>query len=77
MAMVDDDLRVGSRTSHDGRPCTVRYIGTLASSSHEYLGVEWDDPSHGKHNGEHEGVRYFTCETSVRPDLSGSSDGPR
>ena len=24
-----------------------------------WLGVEWDDPTRGKHSGEHEGVSYF------------------
>ena len=27
----------------------------------EWVGVEWDDSSRGKHNGEHDGVQYFTC----------------
>ena len=26
-----------------------------------WLGVEWDDPSRGKHSGDHDGVHYFTC----------------
>uniref|UniRef100_A0A8C5NDA1 Tubulin-specific chaperone E n=1 Tax=Gouania willdenowi TaxID=441366 RepID=A0A8C5NDA1_GOUWI len=26
-----------------------------------WLGVEWDNPDRGKHNGSHEGVQYFTC----------------
>ncbi len=26
-----------------------------------WLGVEWDDPSRGKHSGTHEGKLYFTC----------------
>ena len=26
-----------------------------------WLGVEWDMPSRGKHNGTHDGVKYFTC----------------
>ncbi len=29
-----------------------------------WLGVEWDDPERGKHDGSHEGVRYFTCRCS-------------
>lgn len=70
-----DELSVCSRISYDGRLCTIRYIGTLAGSSHQYLGVEWDDPSNGKHNGEHNGVRYFTCETTLRQAFSASSDG--
>ena len=26
----------------------------------EWLGVEWDDPTRGKHDGSHQGKRYFT-----------------
>lgn len=26
-----------------------------------WLGVEWDNPDRGKHDGSHEGVQYFTC----------------
>ncbi|XP_077342651.1 tubulin-specific chaperone E isoform X8 [Lithobates pipiens] len=26
-----------------------------------WLGIEWDNPLRGKHNGSHEGRRYFTC----------------
>ena len=26
-----------------------------------WLGVEWDEPTRGKHNGDHEGMNYFTC----------------
>uniref|UniRef100_A0A8C3TJF4 Tubulin-specific chaperone E n=1 Tax=Chelydra serpentina TaxID=8475 RepID=A0A8C3TJF4_CHESE len=26
-----------------------------------WLGVEWDNPQRGKHNGNHEGIQYFKC----------------
>ncbi|XP_033368561.1 geranylgeranyl pyrophosphate synthase isoform X4 [Parus major] len=26
-----------------------------------WLGVEWDDPQRGKHDGSYEGIQYFTC----------------
>lgn len=52
---------VGQRRSYAGDLCTVRYVGTVEGTSGEWLGVEWDDPTRGKHSGEHRGVRYFTC----------------
>lgn len=43
--------------------CTVRYVGKIEGTdeSKEWLGIEWDDPSRGKHDGEREGKRYFKC----------------
>jgi dynactin complex subunit len=43
--------------------CTVRYIGLVDGTEKEWLGVEWDDPLRGKHDGELKGKRYFTCES--------------
>nr|XP_009679102.1 PREDICTED: tubulin-specific chaperone E [Struthio camelus australis] len=40
---------------------TVRYVGSVPPTAGIWLGVEWDDPQRGKHNGIHEGTRYFTC----------------
>lgn len=55
-------VKIGERRSYDGALCTVRYSGEVAGTSGLWLGVEWDDPSRGKHDGQHKGVRYFTCE---------------
>ena len=55
------DLKLGQRRSFDGNLCTIRYVGEVAGTSGEWLGIEWDDPTRGKHSGEHKGVRYFTC----------------
>ncbi|KAI1103297.1 Thioesterase/thiol ester dehydrase-isomerase [Jackrogersella minutella] len=52
---------VGDRLSYDGAVCTVRYVGEVSGTSGSWLGVEWDDPTRGKHDGSHKGVRYFTC----------------
>ncbi|KAI9050721.1 hypothetical protein LZ554_004841 [Drepanopeziza brunnea f. sp. 'monogermtubi'] len=56
---------VGKRVSFKGRLCTIRYIGPVegTNSDKEYLGVEWDDLK-GKHDGTHQGQRYFTCWSS-------------
>jgi dynactin complex subunit len=56
------DLRVGTRLSYGGDLCTVRYIGEVKGTKGEWLGVEWDDASRGKHDGQAGGVKYFTCE---------------
>ncbi|XP_026130660.1 tubulin-specific chaperone E-like isoform X1 [Carassius auratus] len=52
---------VGRRVSCDGERGTVRYVGPVLPTTGLWLGVEWDDPERGKHDGSHEGVRYFTC----------------
>jgi hypothetical protein len=52
---------IGQRISFDSHLCTVRYIGAVAGTQKEWLGVEWDDPTRGKHDGEYQGVRYFSC----------------
>jgi len=51
----------GCRLSYAGATCTVRYTGPVRLTKGSWLGVEWDDPSRGKHNGSHDGVRYFDC----------------
>lgn len=57
--------QVGLRLSYDGALCTVRYVGEVAGTSGTWLGVEWDDPSRGKHDGRHKDVRYFSCRVSL------------
>ncbi|KAL1857236.1 hypothetical protein Plec18167_004713 [Paecilomyces lecythidis] len=54
----------GQRLSFDGALCTVRYIGKVEGTTGEWLGVEWDDPTRGKHSGEHKGVKYFQCKSN-------------
>lgn len=59
--MSQPEHGVGQRISFDGALCTVRYVGPVKSTSGSWLGVEWDDPVRGKHDGSHKDVRYFTC----------------
>ncbi|KAF9887777.1 hypothetical protein FE257_009583 [Aspergillus nanangensis] len=73
---------LNQRRSYNGDLCTVRYVGTVEGTSGEWLGVEWDDPTRGKHAGQHQGVNYFTCKNKhptagsfVRP--SRATDSPR
>jgi hypothetical protein len=55
------EIYIGKRLSFDAHPCTVRYHGSVPGTKGSWLGVEWDDPTRGKHSGEHQGTRYFTC----------------
>ncbi|XP_070577228.1 tubulin-specific chaperone E-like [Ptychodera flava] len=50
---------VGCRITSEGHYGTVRFIGKVPPTSGEWLGVEWDNPERGKHDGMHEGQRYF------------------
>ena len=52
---------IGQRLSYGNHICTVRYIGSVQGTEGQWLGVEWDDPSRGKHSGEHGGLTYFEC----------------
>lgn len=40
----------------------------------EWLGVEWDDPARGKHDGTHEGHSYFECRYVRRGSGSNGSN---
>ncbi|XP_072107133.1 tubulin-specific chaperone E isoform X1 [Mobula birostris] len=52
---------VGRRVACRDEYGTVRFVGKVTSTSGIWLGVEWDNPERGKHNGTHEGVQYFQC----------------
>ncbi|GAM86146.1 hypothetical protein ANO11243_041570 [Dothideomycetidae sp. 11243] len=54
-------LYVGRRLSLKGDLCTVRYLGQVDGKQGQWLGVEWDEPGRGKHDGNVEGKSYFTC----------------
>ncbi|KAI9370836.1 hypothetical protein BJX61DRAFT_544241 [Aspergillus egyptiacus] len=79
---MDPQSWVNQRRSYNDDLCTIRYVGKVEGTSGEWLGVEWDDPTRGKHSGQHKGVEYFTClrkhptaGSFVRP--SRPADSPR
>lgn len=61
---MSTEYYVGRRLSYDGSLCTVRFNGSLQGTKGQWLGVEWDDPSRGKHNGAHQGQQVFVCQSS-------------
>ncbi|XP_057698475.1 tubulin-specific chaperone E [Corythoichthys intestinalis] len=52
---------LGRRVLCGQHRATVRFVGAVPPTEGVWLGVEWDDPTRGKHDGSREGVRYFTC----------------
>lgn len=55
---------VGARIIYKGNVGTVCYIGCLDGypDAEEWMGIEWDDASRGRHSGNHNGQRYFTTQ---------------
>jgi len=51
----------GKRLKLSGSLGTIRFVGDVDNTSGIWLGVEWDDPRRGKHDGVKDGKRYFTC----------------
>ncbi|XP_058793818.1 tubulin-specific chaperone E [Phymastichus coffea] len=70
--MIEDKNCIGSRVGCEGHIGTVKYVGTVGDTKGQWLGIDWDDPSRGKHNGTYEGVEYFqtwhlTSGSFIRP----------
>ncbi|KAM9006771.1 tubulin-specific chaperone E isoform X2 [Sarcophilus harrisii] len=63
MAMSDSvpsDV-IGRRIDVNGELGTVRYFGDVPPVKGPWIGIEWDNPQRGKHDGSHEGTIYFKC----------------
>lgn len=58
-----EPLCIGQRIRvHTNHTATVRYVGEVDGHPGDvWVGVEWDDPSRGKHDGSLDGRRYFVC----------------
>lgn len=54
-------MKVGDRISVDGSLGTVNYVGNVHVWGPNTLayGIEWDDASRGKNNGDLDGIKYF------------------
>ncbi|CAO1614454.1 unnamed protein product [Parajaminaea phylloscopi] len=59
---------------------TLRYTGEVEGTKGTWLGVEWDQPGQGKHDGEYKGRRYFNvsqpgcqCGSFIRPPVQNAS----
>jgi len=58
--MVEDKkYEISSRIECDGYRGTLKYVGPVGNTKGEWLGIDWDDSTRGKHNGTYEGIVYF------------------
>ena len=57
-----ESASVGKRISVDGYYGTIKFIGSVPPTKGDWLGVDWDDPDRGKHDGSRDGVQYFNCQ---------------
>lgn len=55
------NARVGDRIECSGQYGTIKYIGAVEGYSGTWLGIDWDNPERGKHNGCVSGKQYFTA----------------
>jgi CAP-Gly domain len=64
------ELTVDARVEVQGKPGTVRFVGTTSFQTGKWVGIELDTPN-GKNSGVVQGKRYFECRTNhgvfVRP----------
>lgn len=56
---VVGEYEIGDRIEYLSHYGTVKYIGEVEGYSSTWLGVDWDDPSRGKHDGTVNGKHYF------------------
>ncbi|CAG8483594.1 9173_t:CDS:10 [Acaulospora colombiana] len=50
---------LNKRIQIEDQLATVRYVGPVPPRG-EWIGIEWDNVSRGKHDGVHDQIRYFT-----------------
>ncbi|XP_072755413.1 tubulin-specific chaperone E-like [Anoplolepis gracilipes] len=64
--MVEDKkYEISSRIECDGYRGTLKYVGPVGNTKGEWLGIDWDDSTRGKHNGTYEGIEYFQAKHST------------
>lgn len=54
-------MEAGLRISYMNHIGTIRFSGPVEGTSGTWMGIEWDDPKRGKHDGSKDGKQYFKC----------------
>lgn len=58
---------IGNKIKCDKYTGVVKYIGEVTPHAGTWLGIEWDEPSRGKHSGTVDGIQYFQ---STKPNAA-------
>lgn len=53
------DFKIGKRIECGDHYGTIKFVGPVEGHPGIWLGVDWDDPERGKHNGTVNNVHYF------------------
>ncbi|CAB3232661.1 unnamed protein product [Arctia plantaginis] len=56
---IEIQIHIGSRVKCNDEFGTVKYIGEVHGYKGVWYGVEWDNPTRGKHDGSLDDVQYF------------------
>eukprot|EP00057_Strongylocentrotus_purpuratus_P030796 XP_782736.2 PREDICTED: tubulin-specific chaperone E [Strongylocentrotus purpuratus] len=59
--VTDRKIEVGHRILSEEQYGTIRFVGLVPPTEGLWLGIEWDNPERGKHDGSHNGTQYFQC----------------
>jgi len=59
--MAASSAEINTRIFLLGYIGTIKFFGSVDGTSGTWLGIEWDDPQRGKHDGAKDGIQYFTC----------------
>lgn len=59
VSQFTSEIKIGSRVYCSEHTGTVKYVGEVGNTIGNWIGVDWDDPERGKHNGTYMGVHYF------------------
>lgn len=60
-APISTLLKIGDRVQYKQARGFVRYVGELHGQVGEWIGVDWDDATRGRHDGTLNGVSYFAA----------------
>ena len=52
-------IEIGCRVDVSWHKGVIKYIGQVDGYKGEWLGIDWDDTTRGKHDGTVNGIQYF------------------